>query len=925
MKDAEQKKAAQEFAERWRDRGYEKGESQKYWIDLLGNVLGVEDPINFIEFEDTVHIDKTTGFIDGYIPSTKILIEQKSIDKDLKKAVIQADGSLLKPIQQALKYRANLPYDKQPRWIITCNFKSFLIYDMNNPNGEPEEILLKDLRKDYYRLSFIIDSKSKHIKKEEELSFKAGELVGKLYNAFSKQYVDLNNEQSQKDLNELCVRLVFCLYAEDAGLFERKNVFHDYLNKFEDLNQMRKALIELFKVLDTPINDRDQYLEDDLNQFPYVNGGLFSNENIEIPTFTEEIRSILLAKASDEFDWSEISPTIFGAVFESTLNPETRRAGGMHYTSIENIHKVIDPLFLNDIRAKLDEAESYKAIKTRNEKLLEFQEYISSLTFLDPACGSGNFLTETYLSLRRLENEALEIMEGRQIVLGSAWNPIKVNINQFYGFEINDFAVKVAKTALWIAESQMIKKTEEIVHMNIDFLPLKPYVNIIEGNALQMNWNDFITSNKCSYVMGNPPFVGQQLRTKEQSKDMSDVFNDNNQAGHLDYVACWYKKTCDYIKNTNIKAAFVSTNSICQGEQVPILWKYLYEKYMIKIIFAYRTFHWNSESNDKAAVHCVIVGFSTKYDGKYYIYDNGLKKEVDAINGYLINAPMIFLDARTNNPPSGLPKLIKGSQPTDEGHLLLSKEEYFDFVKKYPALKDIIKPFNGAKEFLNSIDQEKYCFWLKDINPNRYVNNSEIMERLKKVKEFRETSPNEQTREWAKTPYLFTQIRQPNADYIMIPRVSSENRRYIPMAYFSKDIIAGDTTIVLPNANLYLFGILESNVHMSWMRTVCGRLKSDYRYSPAVYNNFPFPNVTEESKKKIEATARQILEARKAHADRTLASLYNELIMPSDLRKAHQENDKAVMEAYGFNWRKMTESDCVAELMKMYEKNNKEK
>lgn len=383
MNDVEQRKAAKEFIKRWDGKGYEKGQSQPFWIDLLENVLRVKNATTFIEFEDQVHIDKTNGFIDGYIPSTRILIEQKSIEKDLKKAIKQTDGSLLNPFQQAKKYIAELPLSKHPKWVITCNFKSFLVYDMERPNGEPEEILLEDLEKEYYRLSFIIDTKSNHIKKEEELSFKAGELVGKLYDAFSKQYIDIKQESSQKSLNELCVRLVFCLYAEDEGLFGRKNVFHDYLSKFEDLSQMRKGLIDLFKVLDTKEEDRDIYIEDDLEQFSYVNGGLFSNENIEIPTLTEEIRELLLTKAADDFDWSEISPTIFGAVFESTLNPETRRSGGMHYTSIENIHKVIDPLFLDELRTRLNEAQAIKNEKSRNVALENFQEYMSSLKFLD--------------------------------------------------------------------------------------------------------------------------------------------------------------------------------------------------------------------------------------------------------------------------------------------------------------------------------------------------------------------------------------------------------------------------------------------------------------------------------------------------------------------------------------------------------------
>lgn len=567
MNEMEQKKAAKEFSERWKNRGYEKGESQKYWIDLLSNVLGVSNATEFIEFEDTVHIDKSTGFIDGFIDKTKVLIEQKSIEKDLRKTIKQSDGSLLNPFQQAKRYSSELPYDDRPRWIVTCNFKSMLVYDMNNPNGEPEEILLQNLSKEYYRLSFLVDSKNEHIKKEEELSFKAGELVGKLYDAFSKEYKDITNEQSQKDLNELCVRLVFCLYAEDAGLFGKKSIFHDYLAKYDDLTLMRDNLIKLFKTLDTKEEDRDPYLEDDLNQFPYVNGGLFSNENIEIPKFTDDIKSTLLAKASDEFDWSEISPAIFGAVFESTLNPETRRSGGMHYTSIENIHKVIDPLFLDDLRDKLNKAESIKNEKIRNDELRKFQEYLGTLKFFDPACGSGNFLTETYLSLRRLENEALEVIQGRKIALDLE-GTIKVSIQQFYGIEINDFAVKVAKTALWIAEAQMFQETKNIIYNPAglkDILPLETYENIVEGNALRTDWNEVLPNTECNYIMGNPPFIGARLMNESQKEDIATIFKGIKNAGNVDYVGCWYMKCSEYMLGTIIETALVSTNSICQG------------------------------------------------------------------------------------------------------------------------------------------------------------------------------------------------------------------------------------------------------------------------------------------------------------------------------------------------------------------------
>ena len=920
MTDLEQKKAAKEFSIRWKDKGYEKGESQKYWIDLLENVLGVSNAVDFIHFEDTVHIDKATGFIDGFIDKTKVLIEQKSIDKDLRKAIKQSDGSLLNPFQQAKRYSAELAYDNRPRWIVTCNFKSFLVYDMNNPNGEPEEILLKDLGKEYYRLSFIVDTKNEHLKKEEELSFKAGELVGKLYNAFSKEYRDINNEQSQKDLNELCVRLVFCLYAEDAGLFGRKNIFHDYLAKYDDLTLMRENLIKLFRILDTPLDKRDPYLEDDLNQFPYVNGGLFSNENIEIPKFTEEIKNTLLAKASDEFDWSEISPTIFGAVFESTLNPDTRRSGGMHYTSIENIHKVIDPLFLNELRDKLNEAESYKNEKTRNEKLTEFQNYISSLTFLDPACGSGNFLTETYLSLRRLENEALEVMSNGMMMLDMS-GIIKVSIQQFYGIEINDFAVKVAKTALWIAEAQMWNETKKIISTmtNIgDFLPLETYENIVEANALRIDWNDVVDNTKCNYIMGNPPFVGSKYSSISQKQDMDFVFKNNNKIKYrtLDYVSCWYYIASKYIVNTKIRCALVSTNSITQGEQVEILWKPILN-FKIKIDFAHKTFRWDSEASLKAHVHCVIIGFSDKSVlVDKYLYDSGKIIKTDNINPYLIAAPDIFVESR-NKPIDNIKKMIAPNKPCDYNNLKLEPDEYVEFITKCPNSKKWIKKMVGAQEFINN--KERYCLWLVGCAPNELRNMQIVMDRVNKCREDRIKSNTPESLKLADTPMLFREQINPDK-YLLIPCVSSERRRYIPIGFLDKETIPVMGTLIIPDATIYDFGILTSNVHMSWMRAVAGRLKSDYRYSKdIVYNNFPWPNSTKEQKDKIEKTAQAILDARAKYPNSSLADLYDELTMPVELRKAHQQNDIAVMEAYGFDWKHMTESDCVAKLMQMHQ------
>lgn len=923
MAEVKQRIAAKEFAEYWKDKGYEKGESQKFWLSLLSDILGVEHPEQFISFEDQVHLDHTS-FIDGYIPTTKVLIEQKSSNKDLYKPIKQSDGSLLNPFQQAKRYITELPLSKHPRWVVTCNFQKFCIYDMERPNGEPQEILLKDLEKEYYRLSFLVDTGSELLKKEMEVSIQAGEIVGLLYDAFLNQYIDKTSEETLKSLNMLCVRLVFCLYAEDAGVFPKHNMFLDYLSHFET-GRMRKALIELFEVLDTKPEDRDPYLEPELSAFPYVNGGLFANEHIEIPNFTEDIRELLLTKASEEFDWSEISPTIFGAVFESTLNPETRRSGGMHYTSIENIHKVIDPLFMDELTKEFQEIKQLPQNKNRDKKLTEFQDKISNLTFLDPACGSGNFLTETYISLRKLENAVLHELYKGQITLGAITNPIKVSIKQFYGIEINDFAVTVAKTALWIAESQMLKKTENIVHMDLDFLPLKTYTNIVEDNALHINWENVILKNELNYIMGNPPFVGARLMSQAQKDDMILVFGDKwKNVGNLDYVSCWYKKATDYMQGTNICTALVSTNSITQGEQVPILWKPLFEQ-GIHIDFAHRTFRWDSEASIKAHVHCVIVGFSYTNKPKR-LYSSERMQYVNNINAYLIDAPDVFISSR-KTPIQNVPKMDFGSMPNDGGALCdYSDEDKNAIVKEYPASKKFFKKFLGATEFLHN--KTRWCLWLKNISPADIKHVPPVLSAVQKVKDMRASSNREATRKLADTPYLFGEIRQPETNYLIIPRHSSENRKYIPVGYINKDTICGDANMLIADASLFTFGIMCSNVHNAWMRTVCGRLEMRYRYSNTiVYNNFPYCTPTEEQKARIEKTAQAILDARALYPECSLADLYDELTMPPELRKAHQDNDRAVMETYGFRKvdeatgksRLLNEAETVAELMKMYQ------
>lgn len=965
--------SAAEFAERWKGRGNERGESQPFWIDLLTNVFGIATPSNgFIIFEDHHKVD-ASNYIDGRIPSTRVLIEQKSKDKDLRAPIRQSDGSLLNPFQQARRYVVGLPVSEHPRWIVTCNFSEFLVYDMEQPNGEPEQILLENLGKEYYRLQFLVDAKNEHLSKEMEVSMKAGDIVGKIYEALLEQYGD-NSPEALRWLNILCVRIVFCLYAEDAGVFGHDQ-FHDFLVTYE-AKDLRRALRDLFEVLNTPVANRSKYLQEELKAFPYTNGSLFAEE-IEIPQFTEDLKETLLQNASLDFDWSEISPTIFGAVFESTLNPETRRSGGMHYTSIENIHKVIDPLFLNDLRHELDEILEEKIEKQRQRKLDEYQMKLASLTFLDPACGSGNFLTETYLSLRRLENEVIRERYHGQTMMGAFKNPIKVSIQQFYGIEINDFAVTVATTALWISEAQMLAETEKIIHQEIDFLPLKSYHNIREGNALRMDWdiievpsdiptihannvhiivepqpqiagepiaeydelnvvaNSFDGNAKpkvqryqvsYDYIIGNPPFVGYSLQTKEQKDDILKLFVDQfgntvKTAGKIDYVSGWYYKAAQLMRRSkDTRAAFVSTNSVTQGEQVSAIWRPLTEMFDVHIDFAYRTFRWDSEANSKAHVHCVIVGFSNMKVPKV-IYDDGKKKNTNHINAYLIDAPDVYIDSR-KKPICEVPEMVTGNRPADGGNLIIEAEDYAVFIQKEPQAKQYIKKLLGAAEFINNKD--RWCLWLVGASPAELHKMPLVMNRIKACKENRENAPDEGRRKLAAIPHLFREQLNPDT-YVIVPSVSSERRRYVPMGFLKADTIPTNLVLIIPDATLYHFGILESNVHMAWMRAICGRLKSDYRYSKdVVYNNFPWPTPTEEQKAKIEKTAQAILDARALYPDSSLADLYDELTMPVELRKAHQENDRAVMQAYGFPIKTMTESQCVAELFKMYQELTKE-
>ena len=921
MTEKQQKAAAKEFAKMWAGKGDEKQDTHRFWIGFLQKILGVENADEHIKFEKPVKYKNHTTYIDAYIPETRVLIEQKSLGLDLDKKEPR-HGEELTPFEQAEQYSQKLPLSEKARYIIVSNFETFRIHDLDKQGFEStyEEIQLCDLEKECHRFGFIIDKNKQMLQREMEISLKAGELVGKLYDAIKKQYNNPENPDTLKALNILCVRLVFCLYAEDAGIFGTHEMFGQYLAKFP-ASEVRKKLIELFEVLDTKPEDRDPYMDDDLAAFPYVNGGLFAEKNIEIPRFNEEIVDLLINKASAGFDWADISPTIFGAVFESTLNPETRRSGGMHYTSIENIHKVIDPLFLNDLTTELETILGGKQINVRTKKLEEFRDKLAGLTFLDPACGSGNFLTETYLSLRRLENRAIAAILGDSIMFAdtSSASTVKVGIGQFYGIEINDFAVTVAKTALWIAESQMLHETEKIINKSLDFLPLKSYANITEGNALRIDWESVVPKDKLNYIMGNPPFVGGMYMDKVQKSEIMHIFDEVKGAGEMDYVCAWYKKAADIIKGKDVKVAFVSTNSICQGQQVITFWKYLFDNYNIVIDFAYDTFVWNNESNDQARVHCVIVGFSRKAgktQKKLFDSDNELKI-CKNISPYLTDSPSIFIESRSV-PLCRVSPIRFGSMPRDGGGFVLSEDQRLELIKKEPLAEKWIRPYVGAIEFLNN--KKRYCLWLVGASPAEIKSCPTVLKRIDAIREFRASSKAAGTRKFAETPTLFCQIAQPDTDYIIVPKTSSGKRKYIPLGFMDKNTIASDLVFLIPNGTLYEFGVLCSNVHNAWMRTVAGRLKSDYRYSKdIVYNNFPWCSPTAEQKAKIEQTAQAILDARALYPVCSLADLYDELTMPPELRKAHQANDKAVMQAYGFK-PDMPESDIVAELMKLYQR-----
>ena len=933
----ELEQAAKHFIQKYKDKSNEKSSAQSFWIDFLG--IFVDEPTQKINFEKTVPLGHTS-FIDAYIPHAKTLIEQKSSGIDLNKAKKQSDGSELTPFEQAGRYNDELPYSQKARYIIVCNFDEFHIHDMESPKDPPQIINFADLTKQIHRFAFLNESKSDELKalalaKQSELSFKAARLIRQIQDELIALYAAAtpSGEPSEQDfasINMLLTRLVFCFYADDSGVFTRHDMFGAYLATHKA--NMRQAILDVFSMLSTPEHKRSKFADPELLAFPYTNGGLFEFYDENIPQFNDKLAELIIDKATFGFDFSLISPTIFGGLFESTLNPETRRSGGMHYTSIENIEKLIKPLFLDKLESELDEIIAIKQKDTKDKKLIEFQKKLGSLCFFDPACGSGNFLTQTFLCLRELENKALKerftdkkgTFQG--VLEGFDTCGICVDINNFYGIEINSFATAVAKTALHIADKQMRKATNELIHANLEYLPLRDFENILCANAFDVSWDKHCP--KADFIIGNPPFVGARMMNETQKADLIKASNNAKNAGNLDYVTAWFFKACEYMKQSpKTRTAFVATNSICQGEQVALLWKPLFES-GVSIDFAYTSFKWDNsvdfgtgkkEKADKkmAAVYVIIAGFSLNNSSEKYIFTGNSRIPASNINGYLVDAPNIAIESRSK-PLCNVPEMGIGNKPIDDGNYLFKPDEMNEFIAKEPNSKKYFKRWYGADEFING--KIRYCLWLGDCSPNELRSMPECMKRIKAVREFRLASKSEGTRKIADKPTRFHVENMPNSDFILVPRVSSAERFYIPFGFLSNDNLASDATLIIPNATLADFAILTSSVHMEWMRAVCGRLGDGYRYSAnIVYNNFPFASLDEKDKETLTATAQGILDARALFGDCSLADLYNPLTMPANLRKAHERNDQAVLKIYGID-KTATPSDIVKELFTRYEK-----
>ena len=868
------KSKALRFSKDWEDATEESAESQTFLNEFF-EVFGISRR-RVSTFEKPVKkLDGREGYIDLLWPG-KILIEHKSKGKNLEKAK-----------NQAIAYSFGLTEEELPKYILVCDFDRFDLHDLQE--NTRHEFLLKDLSKNVRLFSFIAGYQKSVTKDEDPVNISAAERVGKLHDKLKAI------GYTGHELEVYLVRLVFCLFADDTNVFN-KGIFEEYIKikTSADGNDLGMHLSHLFHVLNTSEDKRLKNLDEHLSEFPYVNGKLF-DEPLTPAQFDNEMRSILLSCC--DLDWGKISPAIFGSLFQAVMNPEERRNLGAHYTSEKNILRVIKPLFLDELH------KEFESVKNSTKQLKEFHKKLSNLKFLDPACGCGNFLVITYRELRLLEIEILKVLSKNSQLESDIKNIIWIDIDQFYGIEIEEWPARISEVAMWLIDHQMNMRVSEEFGEYFVRLPLKKTANIINDNALKLDWEEIIHSDHLAYILGNPPFIGKHLQNAEQKEDIDKIFAGVKGAGVLDYVTCWYIKAAQYIHDTEIKVAFVSTNSISQGEQVGILWNELFNRYKIKIHFAHRTFKWSNEARGKAAVHVVIIGFANYDTNEKYLFEyDDIKAEphmrrVSNINPYLVEGDDIILYARSN-PICNVPDIKYGSMANDGGNLLLDEHEMKMMIKDEPDSKKFIREFLGSQEFINGI--KRYCLWLDNVHPNEYHQLKHIISRLRSVKEYRLKSTRQTTRDLANFPMNFGEIRQPKSEYLLIPGVSSENRKYIPIGFLNKDIIASDLARTIPDANLFLFGVLTSGMHMTWVKNVCGRLKSDYRYSnKIVYNNFPWPgNPTEKQTKLVEEKAQKVLDTRKEFPNSSLADLYDPLTMPPSLVKAHQELDKAVDVCY---------------------------
>ncbi len=903
---------AADFAREWRDAAYEKGETQSFYNDFFA-IFGKQRRSVARYEEHVTKLNDRSGFIDLFWPGV-LLVEQKSAGRDLERAYGQAG-----------EYFDALPERDRPRFILVSDFQTFELHDLDE--REVASFPLADLPAHVEKFGFILGVQRRTFRDQDPANIEAAELVGRLHDA-----LDAAGYRGH-DLERYLVRIVFCLFADDTGIFEPRDIFLDFIETrtSEDGSDTGSRLAELFQVLDTPEGERQTTLDEDLVQFPYVNGALFDGP-LRIPSFDSAMRAALLDAC--RFDWSNISPAIFGALFQSVMDPKERRALGAHYTTEKNILKVIEPLFLDDLRAGFDRLKARRDSRRRPD-LLRFQERLGKLRFFDPACGCGNFLIIAYRELRALEIEVLqEVYPDRQLDALAGTLSV-IDVDRFYGIEIGEFPARIAETALWMMDHIMNNRLSLAFGQTFARIPLENSPNIAVGNALDMDWQAFLPAGECSYVFGNPPFVGHQWRTKAQQEDMARIWGTKGQVNRLDYVTCWFNKASLYAAaNRSLEIAFVSTNSVTQGEQCGILWPVLFGR-DLSIRFAHRTFQWNSEARGQAAVHCVIVGLTFAKDGPRRIYDYDHVRgephasEVARINGYLIDGPQYAVPARSAQPEGRL-KMHKGSQPTDGArlkkpdggylkfsNLILEDDDREALLAAEPACEKWLRPYVGGDEMISG--RWRWCLWLKDADPSELKASKPLVERLERVRAGRLQSPTASVRDYAKYPTLFTQDRQPDTDYLAVPEVSSETREYVPIVILPTDVIASNQLRIIAGAPLHYFGLLTSAMHMAWMRTVAGRLKSDYRYAPAVYNSFPWPDMTDVQRARITELSQAVLDARAAFPNAPLDALYNADTMPPDVRRAHQALDRAVDRLYrrkGF----ATERERVEHLFMLYEK-----